>query len=290
MKNRMILVVFIFTVAAAFSQQSSSASPTAADQASSPTQSGTASGKEPLRTSGDFWEGDEPGLGALIAHPFASKAYVRRNLQPIQDRVNELDEITASQAKMIRDVDTNAQHGIKLASDKAQEADQHATDAGRQAQMAQEIATKANTRLATVEPLLSNIDEYKTANQTEIRFRRGQSGLRKDDKQSLDEVAELVKGQHGYVIEVQGFYSGPRQVAIAASRRIADSVVRYLVLDREIPAYRIYVIGMGNTSANEGERRAARHPSAGRVEVSVLKNDLAQWGSTSTPDATTSPK
>jgi hypothetical protein len=103
-------------------------------------------------------------------------------------------------------------------------------------------------------------------------------------------VAELVKGQHGYVIEVQGFYSGPRQVAIAASRRIADSVVRYLVLDREIPAYRIYVIGMGNTSVNGGEGRAARHPSAGRVEVSVLKNDLAQWGSTSTPDATTSPK
>jgi outer membrane protein OmpA-like peptidoglycan-associated protein len=290
MKNHMILVVFIFTVAAAFSQQSSSASPTAADQATSSTQSGTATGKEPLRTRGDFWEGDEPGLGALIAHPFASKAYVRRNLQPIQDRVNELNEITASQAKMIRDVDTNAQHGIKLASDKAQEADQHATDAGNKAQMAQEIATKANTRLATVEPLLSNIDEYKTANQTEIRFRRGQSGLSKDDKQSLDEVAELVKGQHGYVIEVQGFYSAPRQVAIAASRRIADSVVRYLVLDREIPAYRIYVIGMGNTSANEGERRAARHPSAGRVEVSVLKNDLAQWGSTSTPDATTSPK
>jgi outer membrane protein OmpA-like peptidoglycan-associated protein len=292
MKNRIILLAFIFTVAPAFSQQSSSsASPTAADQGTSSSQSGTASGKEPLGTRGDFWEGDEPGLAALVAHPFASKAYVRRNLQPIQDRVNELDEITASQAKMIRDVDTNAQHGIKLASDKAQEADQHATDAGNKAQRAQEIAAKTNTRLATVEPLLGNIDEYKSANQTEIRFRRGQSGLSKDDKQSLDEVAELVKGQHGYVIEVQGFYSGARQVAIAASRRIADSVVRYLVLKREIPAYRIYVIGMGNIAVNNaGEKKPARHPSAGRVEVSVLKNDLDQWGSNSTPDATTSPK
>jgi outer membrane protein OmpA-like peptidoglycan-associated protein len=223
----------------------------------------TASGKEPLRTREDFWEGDEPGLAALIAHPFTSKAYVRRNLQPIQDRVNELDEITASQAKMIRDVDTNAQHGIQMASDKAKEADQHATDAGNTAQIAQETATKANTRLATVEPLVSNIDEYKTANQTEIRFRPGQSGLSKDGKQSLDEVAELVKGQHGYVIEVQGFYPGPRQVATAASRRIADLVVRYLVLDREIPAYRIYVIGMGNVSVNGGETMAVRHPSEG---------------------------
>jgi len=289
MKNRMILVLLIFTAASAFAQQtSSSASPTA-DRASS-SQSGTASGKEPLRTRGDFWEGDEPGLAALVGHPFASEAYVRRNLEPIQDRTNELDQITASQAKMIRDVDANAQHGVQMASDKAKDADQHAIDAGNKAQMAQDTATKANARLATIEPLLSNMDEYRTANQTEIRFRPGQSSLSKGGKQSLDEVAELVKGQHGYVIEVQGFYPGPRQVATAASHRIANSVVRYLVLNREIPAYRIYVIGMGNISVNGGKTMAARHRSGGRVEVNVLKNDLNQWGSNFTPDATTSPK
>ena len=290
MKNRLILLLLVFTVASAGAQQAgSSASPTAADQATSSTQNGTATGKEPLRR-GDFWEGDEPGLAALVGHPFASKAYVRRNLQPIQDRVNELDEITASQAKMIREVDTTAQHGIQMASDKVKEADQHATDAGNEAQMAQETATKANTRLATVEPLVSNIDEYKTANQTEIRFRPGQNGLSKDGKQSLDKVAELVKGQHGYVIEVQGFYSGSRQVATAASRRISDSVVRYLVLDREIPAYRIYVIGMGNVSVNGQETTAARRRSGGRVEVNVLKNDLDQLGSNSNSEAAESPK
>jgi hypothetical protein len=52
---------------------------------------------------------------------------------------------------------------------------------------------------------------------------------------------------------------------------VADSVVRYLVLNHEIPAYRIYVLAMGNASAAAGE-----HTSGMRVEVSLLKNDLEQ--------------
>jgi hypothetical protein len=50
---------------------------------------------------------------------------------------------------------------------------------------------------------------------------------------------------------------------------MADSVVRYLVLNHEIPAYRIYAIGIGNASE-------AKHTGRTRVEISVLKNDLEQ--------------
>ena len=35
-------------------------------------------------------------------NPFARKKYVHRQMQPIRDRVNELDELTASNGKMIR--------------------------------------------------------------------------------------------------------------------------------------------------------------------------------------------
>jgi hypothetical protein len=68
---------------------------------------------------------------------------------------------------------------------------------------------------------------------------------------------------------VQGFSPGQGQAAIGNSRKIADSVVRYLVLDHEIPAYRICVIGMGNA-------HVANRTSGTRVEVSVLKNGLDQ--------------
>ena len=59
-------------------------------------------------------------------------------------------------------------------------------------------------------------------------------------------MAAAVKGQRGYIIEVQGFSSGKGQTAIATSQKMAESVVRYLVLNHEIPVYRIYLVGMGN--------------------------------------------
>jgi len=225
------------------------------------------SGADRNRT--DFWEGDEPGLASLVLHPFASKEYVQRHVQSIQDRVKELDELTASNAKMIRDVDARSQQGIQLVSTKANIADEHAREAANKAQMAQQRATAVDARLSTVETMVGNIDQYKSAPQTEIRFRPGQTVLSKQAKDALDEMATQLKNQHGYVIEVQGFSSGQGQAAIANSRKIADSVVRYLVLNHEIPAYRIYVIGMGNAPV-------AKRTRGSRVEISLLKNDLEQ--------------
>ena len=277
MKNRMFIALLLSTVVAlpAFAQQpnpSSSAQPAAsADQTAPASQPVTATGKEQLqpRTDHDFWEGDEPGLGWLVLHPFASKEYVRRHVQSIQDRVNELDELTASNSKAIRDVDARAQQGIQLASTKTKLADEHALEAANKAQMAHQTATAVDTRLSTVETVVGNIDQYKSAPPTEIRFRSGQTVLSKQAKDALDEIAAQVKNQHGYVIEVQGFSSGQGQAAIANSRKMADLVLRYLVLNHEIPAYRIYVIGMGNAPV-------AKHASGTRVEISVLKNGLEQ--------------
>jgi outer membrane protein OmpA-like peptidoglycan-associated protein len=215
-------------------------------------------------------------------NPFARKKYVQRQTQPIRDRVNELDELTASNSKMIKDVDSRAQQGIQLASSKANEADQHAIDAGNRAQAAQNTAQQATTRLTTVEQVVGNIDQYKAATQTEIRFKAGQSVLSKNAKQALDDMATPLKGQRGYIVEVQGFAAGHGQAAIQNSQKMADSVVRYLVLNHEIPVYRIYVVGMGNAPLPTTEEGAkAKRITGGRVEVSLLKNDLEQLASNS---------
>jgi outer membrane protein OmpA-like peptidoglycan-associated protein len=255
MKNRIFATLFLSTVLAL---------PVLAQQTN------PNSGVQPAdRDHTDFWEGDEPGLGWLVLHPFASKQYVDRRVGAIRDRVNELDELTASNSKTIRDVDARAQQGIQLASDKTNLADEHALEAAHKAQTAQQTATAVDTRLSRVETTVGNIDQYKSAPQTEIRFRPGQTVLSKQAKVALDELAAPLKNQHGYVIEVQGYSSGQGQTAIANSRKIADSVVRYLVLNQEIPAYRIYVIGMGNA-------RLAKRTSGTRVEISLLKNELEQ--------------
>jgi outer membrane protein OmpA-like peptidoglycan-associated protein len=219
-------------------------------------------------------------------NPFARRSYVKRQTEPIRDRVNELDELTAGNSKAIRDTDARAQAGIKLASDRADQADQHAVDAANKATAAQQTAQQATTRVQTVETVVGNIDQYKAENQTEILFRAGQSILSKSAKDALDTMAESVKGQHGYIIEVQGFSSGRGQTAITNSQKMAESVVRYLVLNHEIPVYRIYLVGMGNAPTAD-EATKTKRSSGGRVEISLLKNDLEQLSANSAAPLTT---
>ena len=285
MKKHVILALLVAGLLAlpTFAQDASSTTQAPAATTQSTTAPATtdqtatvgATGKQPLQaeTHEGFW-------GKV--NPFARKKYVQRQTQPIRDRVNELDELTAGNTRQIKDVDSRAQAGIQLASSKASEADQHAIDAGNKAQMAQQTATQANTRLSTVETVVGNIDQYKAATQTEIRFRPGQSALSENAKTALDEMATPLKSQRGYIIEVQGFSSGHGQAAIATSQKMADAVVRYLVLNHEIPVYRIYVVGMGNAPAPGAteEQAKTKRTSGGRVEISLLKNDLEQLAST----------
>lgn len=292
MKNRTSVALLLALVLAlpAFAQQNSSNDQQAAPAANSSTQSATptgASGKPALQpdTHEGFW-------GHL--NPFARKKYVQRQTAPIRDRVNELDELTAQNSKDIKDTDERAQKGIQLASEKANEADQHAIQAGTKAQAAQQTADQASTRINNVEQVVSNIDQYKATNQTEIRFRPGQTVLSKNAKGALDEMATPLKNERGYIVEVQGFSSGRGQAAIATSQKMADAVVRYLVLNHDIPVYRIYVVGMGNApvqAQNDQQGTAhSQHMSGGRVEVSLLKNDLEQLSSNNAPATNATPQ
>jgi hypothetical protein len=104
MKNRLFVALLLAGVLAlpALAQQ---AAPTTQDQ---PAAAAGASGKPALQpdTHEGFW-------GKI--NPFARKKYVQRQTAPIRDRVNELDELTSSNTKMIKDTDSRSQAGIQLA-------------------------------------------------------------------------------------------------------------------------------------------------------------------------------
>jgi len=286
MKNRTLFALLLAVILAVpvFAQDNSNSQAQPASAQSSSASSATqpagkadsATGKDPLQpeTREGFW-------GRV--NPFARKKYVARQTQPIRDRINELDELTASNSRAIKDTDARAQQGIQLASAKANEADQHAIDAGNKAQAAQQTAQQAHTRLNTVEQVVTNIDQYQPTTQTEILFKRGQTVLSQNAKNALDEMATPLKNQRGYVVEVQGFSSGHGQVAIAASQKMAESVVRYLALNHDIPIYRIYLVGMGNAplpASGTSDEAKPKRITGGRVEVSLLKNNLEQLAST----------
>jgi len=267
-------------------QTTNSSSPNQQQTATPPSQNSDqqqplASGKEPLK-----YERHEGFWGHM--NPFARKKYVQRQVDPIRGRVNELDELTAKNSKMITDVDSRATEGIRQAMSKANDADSHAVDAGNRAGQAQQTAQQANARIDTVSQAVTKLDQYQPVTQAEIRFRPGQAVLSKNAKEALDQMATSLKDQKGFVVEVQGFSSGSGTTAIENSRQLAQSVVRYLVLEHNVPVYRIYTVGMGNAPIQAEDGKVYR-TRGGRVEISLLKNNIGDLASTTpatTPDNT----
>jgi len=271
MKSRTLLglpLALVMTISAAAQTQTETQTTTSQPPPQQQLAAPNVEPKEPLKV-----ESKEGFWGKL--NPFARKKYVRRQLEPVAGRVNELDELTASNARAINDVDARASEGIRVASLKANEADQRAIEANNKASLAHQTATQATEQLTKVEGTLQSLDQYQTITEAEIRFRPGQVTLSKKAKEALDEMAAPLKTQRGFVLEVQGFSSSRGVAGIENSKRLADAVVRYLVVEHEIPVYRIYTVGMGNAVKPAADGEKPRRTTGGRVEISLLRNSLA---------------
>jgi outer membrane protein OmpA-like peptidoglycan-associated protein len=207
-------------------------------------------------------------------NPLARKRWVHRQVDPIKDRTNELDQLQAKNANDIRDVDTRATAGINKAMTAANTADQHAVDAGNRANAAQSTATNASTRTDALHSTVSNLDQYQTISATEIPFVSGRTTLGPKAKAELDDVAEKLADQKGYIVEVQGF----SRSGVQTSQAMADAVVRYLVIEHQVPVFRIYRTGLGRNTATAVD---GVKPLTNGVQVTLLHNSLATMDSTS---------
>jgi outer membrane protein OmpA-like peptidoglycan-associated protein len=222
----------------------------------------------PTRSNEGFW-------GRM--NPFARKRWVNRQLDPVRDRLNELDQLQAKNARDIKDVDARAQAGIHQAQSTADQAGQTAVAANNTANQANQTAQQASTETTKLNTTVSNLDHFQKVNDTEIRFRPGQTVLNDKAKDALDQIAAQVRGQRGYVLEIKGFSHAGGQAGIRNSQHMADAVVRYLAA-HDVPVYRIYRVALGNASvSNEPDS----NPRGSVVTVSVLQNSLAALNTSS---------
>lgn len=219
--------------------------------------------------------------------PFARKKWVKRQTDPINDRLTELDQVNAKNAKDIQDVDARAQAGIRQAQSTADAANQAATQAGTQAQQASTTAQGASGRVDQIHTTVNGLDQYHSVNELDVPFRNGSSVLSKSAQDQLDQLVSSVNGKQGYIIEVEAHAPGQGAVGIQNSQRLALAVNRYLV-EHDIPVYRVHAVALGNTpmaangqgsaqaSANgEQENTPVRKSS---VHVRLMENSLAAQG------------
>ena len=225
----------------------------------------TATGKAPLpeKSNEGFW-------GKV--NPFARKKWVNRQLDPVKDRLNELDQLQAKNAADIRDVDQRAQNGIHAAQSSADQANQVASAAQQTATQAQQTAQQATDKTNQLGQTVANLDQYHPINNMDIHFRPGQTMLNDKAKTALDQVVSQLQGQKGYIVEVAGYSRSRGMAGVENSQHMAEAVVRYLA-EHQIPVWRIHEVAMGNTPFSAGDNSEAKPGSV--VRVSMMANSLA---------------
>ena len=226
----------------------------------------TGTGKAPLPTV------DHEGFWGHM-NPFARKKWVNRQIDPVKDRLNELDELQAKNARDIKDVDERAQNGIHAAQSTADQANQTASQASQTAGQAQQLAQTATDKTNQLGQTVSGLDQYHPVTNTDIRFRPGQTVLNQKAQDALDQVVTEMQGQKGYVVEVAGYTRVRGTAGIEHSQRMAEAVARYLV-EHQIPVWRIHEVAMGNTPLDESGDQGAPAPGS-VVRISLMENSLA---------------
>jgi outer membrane protein OmpA-like peptidoglycan-associated protein len=204
----------------------------------------------------------------------ASKKYVRNETAPTINKVNELDDLTAKNSRDIKDVDSRAQQGIQQVQAKAAAADQKAMAAGQSADQAQTMANAAANHANSLTGTVANLDNYRPVVETAVHFGFDKFNLTSKAKKALDELgAELPNAKH-YIVVVDGNTDsvGPADYNYLLSKRRADSVIQYLVTKYQVPAHKIYIIGLGKDKPVESNRTTAGRAKNRRVDVRLMTN------------------
>jgi outer membrane protein OmpA-like peptidoglycan-associated protein len=219
----------------------------------------------------------------------ASKNYVKQQTTPLINKTNELDDLTAKNTKDIKDVDARAQAGLAAVNAKTDAADQKAQAAGQTAVSAQQMADSANTRVGVLTNTVANLDNYHAVAETSVKFGFNRDYLTPKAKEALDQLAASIASTKSYIIALEGGCDsvGSAEYNYDLSQRRANSVIQYLASKYNVPAHKIYTIGLGKDKPLESNKTAAGRADNRRVDVRLMTNTVGGSTPAATPATTT---
>lgn len=206
----------------------------------------------------------------------SSKNYVKSQTTPLINKTNELDDLTAKNTRDIKDVDARAQAGIQAINAKTVEVEQKTQTAAQNATQAQQVADAANARVGVLTNTVANLDNYHPVAETSVKFGFNKDNLTKKAQEALDQLAANIASTKGYIIALEGGTDsvGSSEYNYDLSQRRANSVIQYLATKYNVPAHKIYVIGLGKDKPLESNKTSAGRADNRRVDVRVMTNTV----------------
>jgi outer membrane protein OmpA-like peptidoglycan-associated protein len=213
--------------------------------------------------------------GIVLLGGCATKRYVADRVDPVNQKVNDIDQKQQGTQKQLDQAETK----ISAADEKAVSADNRAGDALGRADAASKKSDQVRDQLrGELNDRIANLDDYKSAGDATVLFKFNSSVLGDDAKQQLD---QLVTGQLNsakrYFIAIQGFTdkTGPAEYNLQLSRRRAEAVQTYLVGQKNVPVFRIQIVGLGKDKPVNDQKTKDDREKNRRVEVTVFTADSA---------------
>jgi OmpA-OmpF porin, OOP family len=218
---------------------------------------------------------------ALFTVGCATKSYVRNEVTPVINHVNDLDDRIGQNSRELKAVDGRLTEALNSVNTDAETTTLSVVAAGNRAGAAQSATSDTAARLRALETTLTNLDHYRSLTEKSVPFRFGDNALTAESQKSLDELAKDIPNTPNYLITVEGATDavGPRDYNYALSQQRASVVVRYLASKYNIPPYRLRSVGVGQdkpTAPNDTARGRAQNRRADVVLLSTSSVSRSQ--------------
>jgi len=188
-----------------------------------------------------------------------------------KDDLQTAEMIQAGLTPTAQNVATNQQNISENKQNIA--ANKQGVEANQQNIAANTTAIDANA--AETSKRFSELSEYDTKDQLDVRFASGSTKISAADQAALNKLAHNAVNLKGYIIQVKGFADSSGNAAMnqKLSMERAQGVIAYLIQQFNVPVRHIVAPGaMGEVAPVASNETKAGRAENRRVEVKVLLN------------------
>jgi OmpA-OmpF porin, OOP family len=217
----------------------------------------------------------------LLLAGCATKKYVAQQTDPINAKVNEVEKQAQGTQKQLESDEPK----ISAAAEKADSADARAGDALGRADAASKKSDQVKSDVrAELNERIANLDDYKPAGDVVVLFKFNSAKLTDEAKQQLDQLGK-VGSMKRYFVAIEGFTdkTGTPEYNLELSRRRAEAVQTYLVSQRNVPVYRIQIVGLGKDKPVNDEKTRDDREKNRRVQVTIFSADSGPGAAAQNP-------
>jgi outer membrane protein OmpA-like peptidoglycan-associated protein len=219
---------------------------------------------------------------AVLGSACATKSFVEKQVGAAESKLTQQMSSTETKLRETADRAGESRQAIDVADQRLNGLDLRVGEVGARASGAEtraDLATEATRDVeARLSQRLASRNRYRLLNTKSVYFDSGQTEIRSQDVNELEDVAKALTADPNAILELQGFADsrGSDRYNHELARERVEAVTRYLVQRHGIELRQLRAISMGKVAPGAGEKASPKAlASARRVDIRLF----APWSS-----------